>query len=158
MSLRFAVLGSLAKAPASGYDLLKRFDRKFNFIWWASHGAVYTELQKLEQDRLIEPSESGTRGRIEHRPTEEGLAALVEWLASPPARRPRDELTLRVRDALGPDTPMLGTGAGHDAGILAQAGVPTTMLFVRNPTGASHTPEEFAEPAASSSRCTPQSV
>ncbi|PWH06023.1 allantoate amidohydrolase [Brachybacterium endophyticum] len=58
-----------------------------------------------------------------------------------------DALTTRVRDALGPDTPMLGTGAGHDAGILAQAGVPTTMLFVRNPTGASHTPEEFAEPA-----------
>lgn len=50
-----------------------------------------------------------------------------------------------MRDVLGPDTPMLGTGAGHDAGILANAGVPTTMLFVRNPTGSSHTPEEFAE-------------
>ncbi|GAB3473800.1 allantoate amidohydrolase [Amycolatopsis cihanbeyliensis] len=41
--------------------------------------------------------------------------------------------------------PAIPTGAGHDAGILA-AHVPTGMLFVRNPTGISHAPEEFAEP------------
>jgi N-carbamoyl-L-amino-acid hydrolase len=35
--------------------------------------------------------------------------------------------------------------AGHDAGILAAAGVPTAMLFVRNPTGVSHSPAEQAE-------------
>jgi N-carbamoyl-L-amino-acid hydrolase len=43
--------------------------------------------------------------------------------------------------------PVLGTGAGHDAGILAAAGVPAAMLFVRNPTGVSHAPDEYAEPA-----------
>jgi len=42
--------------------------------------------------------------------------------------------------------PVMGTGAGHDAGILANAGVPAAMIFVRNPTGASHTPAEWAEP------------
>lgn len=51
----------------------------------------------------------------------------------------RDEL---VR-LLGGKTPVLGTGAGHDAGILSAA-VPTAMLFVRNPTGVSHSPAEFA--------------
>jgi len=47
----------------------------------------------------------------------------------------------------GPDgpAPILGTGAGHDAGILAAAGVPTGMLFVRNPTGISHSPAEHAD-------------
>jgi beta-ureidopropionase / N-carbamoyl-L-amino-acid hydrolase len=40
--------------------------------------------------------------------------------------------------------PMVPTGAGHDAGVLAAA-VPTAMLFVRNPSGISHSPEEFAE-------------
>lgn len=39
--------------------------------------------------------------------------------------------------------PVLPTGAGHDAGVLA-AVVPTAMLFVRNPTGVSHAPEEWA--------------
>jgi len=40
--------------------------------------------------------------------------------------------------------PMLATGAGHDAGILAGAGIASAMLFVRNPTGVSHSPAEFA--------------
>ncbi|MFJ2825011.1 allantoate amidohydrolase [Streptomyces toxytricini] len=44
---------------------------------------------------------------------------------------------------LGGSVPVLGTGAGHDAGILS-ASVPTAMLFVRNPTGVSHSPLEFA--------------
>ncbi|WP_432016253.1 allantoate amidohydrolase [Streptomyces hydrogenans] len=51
----------------------------------------------------------------------------------------RDELS-RV---LGEKTPLLGTGAGHDAGILS-ASIPTAMLFVRNPTGVSHSPAETA--------------
>jgi N-carbamoyl-L-amino-acid hydrolase len=41
--------------------------------------------------------------------------------------------------------PVLASGAGHDAGVLAAAGVPTAMLFVRNPTGVSHAPAEHAE-------------
>ncbi|MGQ0575165.1 MAG: allantoate amidohydrolase [Pseudonocardia sp.] len=44
----------------------------------------------------------------------------------------------------GDPAPLLPTGAGHDAGILAAAGVPTAMLFVRNPTGVSHSPAEHA--------------
>ncbi|WP_199847997.1 allantoate amidohydrolase [Streptomyces dysideae] len=57
----------------------------------------------------------------------------------------RDELS-RI---LGKDkeaelkVPVLGTGAGHDAGILSGS-IPTAMLFVRNPTGVSHSPAEFA--------------
>lgn len=47
--------------------------------------------------------------------------------------------------ALLDDAPILDTGAGHDAGILAAAGIPSAMLFVRNPTGVSHSPAEFAE-------------
>jgi N-carbamoyl-L-amino-acid hydrolase len=53
----------------------------------------------------------------------------------------RDELS----GVLG-GVPVLATGAGHDAGILA-AHVPTAMLFVRNPTGVSHAPAEHAETA-----------
>jgi N-carbamoyl-L-amino-acid hydrolase len=51
----------------------------------------------------------------------------------------------RLAATLG-GAPVLPTGAGHDAGILAAAGVPTAMLFVRNPTGISHSPAEHAEP------------
>ena len=53
-------------------------------------------------------------------------------------------LAERISQTLG-GAPLLGTGAGHDAGILASQGISTAMLFVRNPTGISHSPEELAE-------------
>ncbi|MDH6235820.1 allantoate amidohydrolase [Cryobacterium sp. CG_9.6] len=54
----------------------------------------------------------------------------------------RDHLVQSLQVA-GIDVPILATAAGHDAGILAST-VPTAMLFVRNPTGISHSPNEFA--------------
>jgi N-carbamoyl-L-amino-acid hydrolase len=59
----------------------------------------------------------------------------------------RDRLTAVLAGADGTPAPVLPTGAGHDAGILSAAGIPTGMLFVRNPTGVSHSPAEHAEPA-----------
>ncbi|WP_438303692.1 allantoate amidohydrolase [Streptomyces sp. HUAS TT11] len=57
----------------------------------------------------------------------------------------RDELAriLGREQERGLTVPVLGTGAGHDAGILSGS-VPTAMLFVRNPTGVSHSPAEDA--------------
>ncbi|MFJ7413926.1 allantoate amidohydrolase [Streptomyces sp. NPDC098077] len=57
----------------------------------------------------------------------------------------RDELgtILETSGDTGRPLPVLGTGAGHDAGILS-ASAPTAMLFVRNPTGISHSPAEHA--------------
>ena len=52
------------------------------------------------------------------------------------------ELRGRLLTVLGP-VPVLATGAGHDAGVLAGE-LPTAMLFVRNPTGVSHSPAETA--------------
>jgi beta-ureidopropionase / N-carbamoyl-L-amino-acid hydrolase len=51
-----------------------------------------------------------------------------------------------VLAARGVDAPVLATGAGHDAGVLAAA-LPAAMLFVRNPTGVSHSPAEHADRA-----------
>ncbi len=63
---------------------------------------------------------------------------------------PRVDFGAALRDRLVGllgGVPVLATGAGHDAGVLASAGVPTAMLFVRNPTGVSHAPDEHADPA-----------
>ena len=47
--------------------------------------------------------------------------------------------------AAAPGAPELTSGAGHDAGILAAAGVPTGMLFVRSLNGGvSHSPDELS--------------
>jgi N-carbamoyl-L-amino-acid hydrolase len=69
----------------------------------------------------------------------ESVTPIVEFPEAPRAR-------LRAALARLGDIPVLPTAAGHDAGILA-AQVPTAMLFVRNPTGVSHSPAEYAEPA-----------
>ncbi|MBM7518560.1 allantoate amidohydrolase [Nocardioides nitrophenolicus] len=53
-----------------------------------------------------------------------------------------EPLTRRVASTLG-DLPAIPTGAGHDAGVLS-AYLPCAMIFVRNPTGVSHAPEEAA--------------
>jgi beta-ureidopropionase / N-carbamoyl-L-amino-acid hydrolase len=55
------------------------------------------------------------------------------------------EGTVLAGTALAGTVPVLPTGAGHDAGVLA-ARLPAAMLFVRNPSGISHSPAEFAEP------------
>jgi beta-ureidopropionase / N-carbamoyl-L-amino-acid hydrolase len=95
-------------------------------------------------------------------PDEAGLAALVEAIRTRVARRAKrdrtsatltvesvtpvvafdTELSARLAKLLG-GAPLLPTGAGHDAGVLA-GHVPTAMLFVRNPTGVSHAPAEHA--------------
>ncbi|WP_040710589.1 allantoate amidohydrolase [Nocardia takedensis] len=68
----------------------------------------------------------------------ESVTPIVEFPAGP-----RDRIA-RALGGLG-DVPVLPTAAGHDAGILS-AVLPTAMLFVRNPTGISHSPAEFAAP------------
>ena len=74
-----------------------------------------------------------------------GLGGTHEEESWTPTTRFDAALVSRLTGIL-PDAPLLGTGAGHDAGILATHGIPTAMLFVRNPTGVSHSPAEFAEP------------
>lgn len=58
----------------------------------------------------------------------------------------RGELVRSVEQTLGSKPPVIGTAAGHDAGILAETSVAAGMIFVRNMTGASHTPDEYATP------------
>jgi beta-ureidopropionase / N-carbamoyl-L-amino-acid hydrolase len=70
-----------------------------------------------------------------------GVVREESWTATTPFDR---ALAGRLSRVLG-GAPLLGTGAGHDAGILAAEGIPAAMLFVRNPTGISHSPQEHAE-------------
>jgi len=73
-----------------------------------------------------------------------GVDAVEEsWTASTPFDT---DLTAALAATIGHPVPLLPSGAGHDAGVLALAGVPTAMVLVRNPSGISHAPEEYAEP------------
>ena len=100
-------------------------------------------------DRVPEGGETGQVAELEERAGRHGASLTREsWT---PTTRFDGALADRLRRVLGSadelSVPVLGTGAGHDAGILAGAGIPTAMLFVRNPTGVSHSPAEHAEAA-----------
>ncbi|MFG1949111.1 allantoate amidohydrolase [Nonomuraea sp. NPDC048826] len=104
--------------------------------WLDARGPGEESVRALVRELTARLAEEETpRGRVEVR--EESWTPLVEF---------GRELRERVAGAAG-EAPVLATGAGHDAGILAAAGVPAAMLFVRNPTGVSHSPEEHAEEA-----------
>ncbi len=75
-----------------------------------------------------------------------GLHVQIAMESRTPAQTFDVSLSTALATMLG-GAPMLATGAGHDAGVLAEIGVPSAMLFVRNPTGISHSPEEHAEDA-----------
>lgn len=97
MSLPHALLGLLADAPASGYDLLKRFDGTLAFVWPATQSQLYTELGKLDRNGLVEVAARGPRGRKEYTITDDGRAELHRWLTdTEPERVRRNESTLRV--------------------------------------------------------------
>jgi len=88
------------------------------------------------------PEETGVRAVVEAVARQSGSPAVEEsWTPETVF----DESLAQRLSAVLDDAPMLATGAGHDAGVLAAAGLSTAMLFVRNPTGISHSPAEFAE-------------
>ena len=79
--------------------------------------------------------------------TEHGVTLTVRPESYTPSVRFDAGLRDRIAGVLaaaGMTAPVLPTGAGHDAGFLA-ARIPTAMLFVRNPTGVSHSPAEHAD-------------
>jgi len=88
MSLSHALLGLLAERPASGYDLVKRFDQSLAAVWPATQSQVYTELNRLADGGLITVVAEGPRGRKEYTTTPAGLTELRRWLTE---TRPRPE-------------------------------------------------------------------
>ncbi|MFD0259982.1 allantoate amidohydrolase [Kitasatospora indigofera] len=104
--------------------------------WLDSRAADEATLQRVVEEIRAAAVEHGGRDGVRVELTRESFTPVVEF---------DQALRDRLARTLG-GVPVLPTGAGHDAGILASA-VPTAMLFVRNPTGVSHSPAEHAEEA-----------
>ncbi|HET8595237.1 MAG TPA: allantoate amidohydrolase [Intrasporangium sp.] len=103
----------------------------------ASHATAWLDARGADESAV-----RATVADIEQEAASAGATTLEEsW--TPPTTFDTD-LVARLSGIL-PDAPHLATGAGHDAGILASHGIPAAMLFVRNPTGVSHSPAERAE-------------
>lgn len=96
-----------------------------------------------EDDAVVDRVLEAISARAREHAAETGVSVSVSQESYSPTTRFTAELNDRLRSVL-PDAPMLPSGAGHDAGILAPH-LPSAMLYVRNPTGVSHAPEEACE-------------
>jgi N-carbamoyl-L-amino-acid hydrolase len=102
---------------------------------------------RAEQDQTLDWLVAAFQAAVEDAAGRNGLAVELACESRSPAVALDQDLTARAYACLratGLEPAALPTAAGHDAGALAAA-VPTAMLFVRNPTGASHSPTETAE-------------
>ncbi|MDW5329803.1 allantoate amidohydrolase [Plantactinospora sp. KLBMP9567] len=91
----------------------------------------------------LEALVEGVRGKAAERASRDGTTLTVTRESLSPPVEFDGGLVKAFREVLADGVPVLPTAAGHDAGILA-GHVPTAMLFVRNPTGVSHSPAEAA--------------
>ncbi|MFJ6134374.1 allantoate amidohydrolase [Kitasatospora sp. NPDC092286] len=108
--------------------------------WLDSRAADEPTLTALVAEIERAAAERGDRDGVRVELTRESYTPVVDFDG------PLRDRLARVIGGDGGAAPVLPTGAGHDAGILASA-VPTAMLFVRNPSGVSHSPAEHAEEA-----------
>jgi DNA-binding PadR family transcriptional regulator len=92
-------LALLHEAPSHGYNLKTAFERRTGGSWALNIGQVYTTIQRLERDGLVEALDGGADDdRREYRITLAGREQLSGWFENPvvadaPAR---DELTIKV--------------------------------------------------------------
>jgi DNA-binding PadR family transcriptional regulator len=103
MSVRHALLALLSEGPKYGLQLRQEFEQRTGEVWPLNVGQVYTTLQRLERDGLIESDDDEEPGpQKSFRLTGEGTAELNAWLRTPPdlSSPPRDELVIKVLVAI----------------------------------------------------------
>jgi DNA-binding PadR family transcriptional regulator len=103
MSVRHALLALLSEGPKYGLQLRQEFEERTGEVWPLNVGQVYTTVQRLERDGLVESDDTEEPGpQKSFRITAEGSAELASWLSTPPADEvpPRDELVIKVLVAL----------------------------------------------------------
>lgn len=98
MSIRHALLALLVEGPTYGHNLRQEFEARTGDVWPLNVGQVYTTLQRLERDGLVESDEGGDGPQRMFRITETGAHELADWLRTPPdlSSPPRDELVIKV--------------------------------------------------------------
>jgi DNA-binding PadR family transcriptional regulator len=102
MSVPHALLGLLSEGPKYGLRLQSEFQARTGEVWPLNVGQVYTTLQRLERDGLVESDSEGERSQKRYRITPAGRSELQTWLRKPPdlIPPPRDELVIKVLVAL----------------------------------------------------------
>jgi DNA-binding PadR family transcriptional regulator len=99
VSVRHALLALLSEGPKYGLQLRHEFEARTGDVWPLNVGQVYTTLQRLERDGLIQAQGAGGDSPQKgYQITSAGSQDLNEWLRTPPETMPppRDELVIKI--------------------------------------------------------------
>src|ERR1700689_1854071 len=99
MSIRHSLLALLSEGPKYGFQLRQEFESSTGEVWPLNVGQVYTTLQRLERDSLVQSDDVEEDERQKNYSiTEQGSDELSRWLRTPPdlSQPPRDELVIKV--------------------------------------------------------------
>jgi DNA-binding PadR family transcriptional regulator len=108
MSVGMSLLAILDEGPAYGLQLRNDFEARTGAVWALNVGQVYTTLDRLERDGLVEPvPDRGPEGQKLYAITQTGRRRLKEWFSQPVQQRSpsRDELVLKLIMSTARDTP-----------------------------------------------------
>jgi len=83
MSVKHAILGLLYEKPRHGYEIKTGFEQMVHRQWPLNSGQVYTTLERLVRDGLVEPLGEDERDRKQYQITESGKQELRRWLLEP---------------------------------------------------------------------------
>ena len=103
MSVRHALLALLSEGPKYGLQLRQEFEARTGEVWPLNVGQVYTTLQRLERDGLVESDDpEGDGPQKGFRITAAGGrgAGRVAAHAARTVAPPRDELVIKVLVAI----------------------------------------------------------
>jgi DNA-binding PadR family transcriptional regulator len=101
-TVKLGLLALLCEQPRCGYQLHTTFVERTGDHWPLNVGQVYSTLQRLERDGLIEATETDEQGRQFYAITAAGRAEVERWFDAPMPRaeRPRDDLTVKLAVAM----------------------------------------------------------
>jgi DNA-binding PadR family transcriptional regulator len=94
MTVRHALLAILDQGPCYGYQLRAEYARRTGAS--VNVGQIYTTLERLERDGLVDNQGADDRGHVYWGITEAGRAVAGEWLAAPAAPSGRDDLAHKI--------------------------------------------------------------
>lgn len=129
MSVRQGIIALLAEQPMHGYQLKVEFERRTGGTWPVNIGQVYTTVQRLVRDGLVEPAPAPASTEVEQfRLTSAGVAEATAWWLRPVKRGvpARDELAIKLALAV--------TAPGVDMRRVVQAQRTETMRALHDYT------------------------
>ena len=144
MSVRQSLLAILDQGPCYGYQLRAEFDRRTGSTWPLNVGQIYSTLDRLERDGLVQKADIDADGQNYYEITDSGRDEVATWLGSPvaPSAAARNELAIKLAIAVT----LPGVDIAHVIQVQRSASLRTLQELTRtkNSTDNPESAEELA--------------